>query len=675
MTDRIYIFFSVVLLASGCAGTRSVSGPSNLVRKITIDGFEDGGLTEYAGDRKSFSVQNENARMGSFALKFEGGSARPKRVSSTDGLPQYLRRGSVVELHLKIPRNVDPADVSAGVQFGLAGQDDVRGDFFKAYYSGKQNLLRIASVSGSDETVLGRAKFPSSEVPTGEWTRFVVQWLRNGGLHARWETRDGALLAGACARDQRFADHTGIGILASASGAGDGKLYFDDLRLVRPKDSPDEEASSDLRITRPVDGKTYLTLVRSLEFEAGDNIKKLELDVENAKNRRWKSIRKKSVPVDGALNHLVPGTGRVTYRLTGVRKDGSSVSDTVTFRVACAKNRINLIDPAIWQNNPYRRIHVRSPDDLEATRKTIVKNVYRKRNSLPERTGQVTRNVDEVPTLKLEDLDHWKRVDRVKIESELNTTGYAFYVRSANPKKKALFVHKAGHAGNFTSGGRKAFTQKMLKRGYDVLLVGMYARSFNSADYNHDDLVGKQTDSFNPLKLFHDHVAVGLNYAVQQRSYDHLFMTGKSGGGWSTATYGAMDLRIERIYPIAGTQPIYISDYQEMNGHHSYDYEQGNDPYTYDFYSQHTNFDHYLIATAGPDRGGIFVNVLEDDCCFYGVNNRITEEVMKNVLKTSFSDEDSFRWYIDDSVDSHSISSEVADLILNDAEKHIDKEE
>ena len=57
-----------------------------------------------------------------------------------------------------------------------------------------------------------------------------------------------------------------------------------------------------------------------------------------------------------------------------------------------------------------------------------------------------------------------------------------------------------------------------------------------------------------PLRYFIEPVVLTANYAVAQ-GYEEINMAGLSGGGWSTTFAPAVDKRIKRSFPIAGSVP------------------------------------------------------------------------------------------------------------------------
>jgi len=55
-----------------------------------------------------------------------------------------------------------------------------------------------------------------------------------------------------------------------------------------------------------------------------------------------------------------------------------------------------------------------------------------------------------------------------------------------------------------------------------------------------------------PLRYFVEPVAIGLNY-TRRLGYALTAMAGLSGGGWTTMLYAALDPRVQRSYPVAGS--------------------------------------------------------------------------------------------------------------------------
>src|SRR5437016_10127528 len=60
------------------------------------------------------------------------------------------------------------------------------------------------------------------------------------------------------------------------------------------------------------------------------------------------------------------------------------------------------------------------------------------------------------------------------------------------------------------------------------------------------------------FRFFYKPLVVAMNYVEDHYTYESVYMTGLSGGGWTTTVYAALDPRIERSYPVAGSAPNYL---------------------------------------------------------------------------------------------------------------------
>ena len=82
-----------------------------------------------------------------------------------------------------------------------------------------------------------------------------------------------------------------------------------------------------------------------------------------------------------------------------------------------------------------------------------------------------------------------------------------------------------------------------------------------------------------PLRYFIEPVVLTANWAVAQ-GYEEINMAGLSGGGWSTTFAPAVDARIKRSFPIAGSVPCAMRNplgpvpNQSWTGDDDEDYEQ-----------------------------------------------------------------------------------------------------
>lgn len=236
-----------------------------------------------------------------------------------------------------------------------------------------------------------------------------------------------------------------------------------------------------------------------------------------------------------------------------------------------------LSDPDVVSAALAKGIHVRSLADVPRVRAEVIHDIF----GGPLPTGFPASAV-EVPALA-------PAVHAVQFP------GDGAWLWSAHPNGK-LAIYHAGHSQLALREGMDTVT-RMLNAGYDVLALSMPAEP-------HDRFAKYPR----PLQPFLEPVALALNYALAHRHYRDVLMSGLSGGGWTTVVYSAIDPRIRRSYPIAGSLPFYIRAVQkDAVG----DYEQQLPGLSASY------LDLYLLA-ASEGREQVQVFNLNDPCCFSG---------------------------------------------------------
>jgi hypothetical protein len=120
----------------------------------------------------------------------------------------------------------------------------------------------------------------------------------------------------------------------------------------------------------------------------------------------------------------------------------------------------------------------------------------------------------------------------------------AVFLPAAGAPSSKLAIYHGGHEQR----AEESPTVGILRHaGYDVYAISMPAG--DHARFAAEDL---------PLRPFLEPVALTLNHALARRDYRDVIMVGLSGGGWTTVLYAAIDPRIQRSYPIAGSVPEYL---------------------------------------------------------------------------------------------------------------------
>src|ERR1041385_7687309 len=84
-------------------------------------------------------------------------------------------------------------------------------------------------------------------------------------------------------------------------------------------------------------------------------------------------------------------------------------------------------------------------------------------------------------------------------------------------------------------------------------------------------------------------------------------MVGLSGGGWTTTLYAAIDPRIRKSFPVAGSIPLYL-----YSDHYQTDAEQSRP----ELYSLAGYPDLYVLGSSGIGRKQVQILNHSDSCCF-----------------------------------------------------------
>jgi hypothetical protein len=209
------------------------------------------------------------------------------------------------------------------------------------------------------------------------------------------------------------------------------------------------------------------------------------------------------------------------------------------------------------------------------------------------------------------------RIERFTVHMPfgIDSIGYHFIPIQPNGR---LMIFSAGHSQDFLD--EKDVLAAYIDWGFAVLALDMPLFGKNnqptvaiggvpSVLTTHNDLAWLDSDVFCPLELFFDPIAAGLNYLDATYSYSMYAMSGLSGGGWATTVYAAIDPRITRAYPVAGSLPVYLRSTTNELG----DFEQTYAP----LYEIATYLDLYLLGSVGDDRRVLQVFNQYDPCCFH----------------------------------------------------------
>ena len=118
-----------------------------------------------------------------------------------------------------------------------------------------------------------------------------------------------------------------------------------------------------------------------------------------------------------------------------------------------------------------------------------------------------------------------------------------------------LVIVDGGHEDTLTSGGPDTYgmqnvVRTLVARGNPVFIAPME----DAGTSTHNTWGASYSSTVNPIERFWG-LAIALNNLAGR--YTDISITGLSGGGWLSATYGAIDPRVNKcIIPVRGTRPI-----------------------------------------------------------------------------------------------------------------------
>lgn len=320
---------------------------------------------------------------------------------------------------------------------------------------------------------------------------------------------------------------------------------------------------------------------------------------------------------------------------------------------------------------PEENISIKIPLDIDSKRQSMIDYIWGTYGWPAKRVpDEVTVDLantfyDQIKTPE----GNLSRIDRYTIKMEHDFVAFVdhFIPVSGNGK---LFIYHAGHGygyqwedyspnGNYQGAG--LVIPDLLKLGYSVLAISMplQGQPVPATPPAEGELDWIQYNSLGHIQMFQylqhpysyyfDPITISLNYIEDTYDYSDIYMTGLSGGGWTTAVYSALDERIRFSFPVAGSVPLYLRKGKEGYG----DAEQGDD---YNGLFGIANYkEMYVMASYGENRGQLQINNKYDNCCFYDdVRNLLWVDTVKQKIDELGAGR--YNFFLEDSTRTHRIS-------------------
>lgn len=302
-------------------------------------------------------------------------------------------------------------------------------------------------------------------------------------------------------------------------------------------------------------------------------------------------------------------------------------------------------------------LRVRTPETVADARRFLIDHVWAQPEPPRIFPTRVLRDWAE-PAYR--DFTGLARVDRLELQQEYGIDSILLHFIPERSNNRLVLYHQ-GHEDRVVA---RRDVQRLLDEGYSVISINMPLFGINPTPRSrlpglgtlllddHQKLAYARPAQGRPLRFFIDPVIAALNYVEREHDYSEIAMIGFSGGGWTTTIAAAIDERIRRSFPVAGTSPMTTWD-----GHWG-DYEQ-NVP---SLYSQVSYLDLYVLGTTGGRHQTQILNRY-DTCCFPGEQLDIYRE---EVAKVANSLGGSFDGMIDDSHREHVVSRAAIEKIIGE---------
>lgn len=312
-------------------------------------------------------------------------------------------------------------------------------------------------------------------------------------------------------------------------------------------------------------------------------------------------------------------------------------------------------------------ISIEDESDVTEKRDELVRYVW-KDDGFPY--ARLPDGVEEgVEDDKYSALANLERIDKIVVSMEHGIDSVVYHFRPARSNRRLVIYHE-GHGGDFVLG--KGAIQFFLDEGYSVMAFSMPLMGMNSrpkVDFPsfgrlllsmHNYLRFLESENFSPIKFFVEPVAAVLNYAEKNLDFRSVAVVGISGGGWTATLYAALDPRVSKSYPVAGSLPLYMS-HVTCTG----EYEQ----FLPDLYRAANYLELYVLGSYGEGRRQLQVLNKYDNVCLAGDGYLTYEkEVQRTVAQLG---KGRFDVYLDDSHKGHKISRHALDVILDDLESRL----
>ncbi|MEV0385863.1 hypothetical protein [Nonomuraea sp. NPDC050643] len=322
-------------------------------------------------------------------------------------------------------------------------------------------------------------------------------------------------------------------------------------------------------------------------------------------------------------------------------------------------------------------IGINAAADIAARRRHLIDYVWKDAGQ-PKTLPTVETGVT-VP--ELAGLTGVRRIDLLTVPLKYRVTAKVYDLLPRKGWNRRLALYHNGHGEPPDTMLR--VTQALLDRGYRVMVYAMPFHHWNAQGIedpaapgtmlpgpSHRELPPWESAGFSTLTFFLEPLTVTLNYAQATYRPVSTEMIGLSGGGWTTTVYSALDPRVTRSYPVAGSLPFFLRPASPKPRPTIGDFEQTKESLPGFYAASSDDFlDMYVMASVGEGRGQLQILNRFDECCFNGVGHRVYQAPVRDRVRLLAGGRpEQGRWDLleDATHDDHTISPHALSVILWD---------
>lgn len=323
----------------------------------------------------------------------------------------------------------------------------------------------------------------------------------------------------------------------------------------------------------------------------------------------------------------------------------------------------------------FQDIHINQEKDVLPLRSELIRRIWQTNtlpDTLPIEVIEDVGNPESGDDDRYNDLENLSHVDSLIIDSGNGFIAEVYHFIPLESINRAIIYHQ-GHTGDFFKG--KNTIAFFLSLGFDVYGISMpgetphypipkYILDTHYGDINtlyfrkKHIIFGELFSAFGHYgyNFFIEPTITTINY-IESMGITDINMIGLSGGGWTTVMAAAVDTRIRRSYPVAGTYPMYLR-YSDRNGFIG-DFEQ----WLIGIMPEISYLDMYILGSIGKNRKQLAVYNKYDSCCFYGLGYELWYGRLQSFIEELGGE---YEIFLDTSHYTHAISSVALDIIWAD---------